>query len=139
MMTRKIVSEMSLLPEKSDQITTVHKTIEVSSRRKKSLLSRTMAVGRSRVTLPAKLSGAMTIANFRLRISDAAKPAMPPGVFLQGVEELLPAEFRPEGRCHHKFRVGNLPQQKIADPHLPARPDEQIRLGIMPRIKVFGD
>src|SRR3989442_562528 len=37
MMTRKTVSEISLLPENSDPITTVQSTIAVNSRRRKTL------------------------------------------------------------------------------------------------------
>jgi len=48
-------------------------------------------------------------------------------------------EIRPESLCNIKFRIRDLPEQKIADPHLAGCPYEQI--GIMPAggVKVVTD
>src|SRR5580692_7738475 len=47
----------------------------------------------------------------------------------QGFVELGAVEIRPQGFGHINFRVGNLPQQKIADAHLPARANQQVGVG----------
>src|SRR6185369_1154894 len=46
-----------------------------------------------------------------------------------GVQELALPEIRPERVGHVDLGVSDLPQQEIADAHLPARPDEQIGIG----------
>src|SRR5438067_1021272 len=65
--------------------------------------------------------------------------AMAAGVFFEGFEELRFAEIRPEGLGHDQFGVGNLPKQKIADSHLAAGSDEQVRIGHVLGVKVLGD
>src|SRR5436305_392121 len=44
-----------------------------------------------------------------------AKAAMPAVVFLQRRVKLRLPKIRPQGRRDHQFRVGDLPQEKIAD------------------------
>src|SRR6187200_576303 len=76
---------------------------------------------------------------FRWLSSDAAKPAVPPRVFLQRVEQLPFAEIRPEGRSDDQFGVGNLPEEEVAHPHFAARADEQIGVGIMLGVKMLRE
>src|SRR5262245_61390374 len=45
------------------------------------------------------------------------------------LEQVLAGEIRPEDRREPEFRVGDLPEQEVRDPHLAARPDQEIRLG----------
>src|SRR5438093_815944 len=71
--------------------------------------------------------------------SYSAETPLPAPVLLERLEELLFAKVRPKRRRHHKFRVGNLPKQKIADPHFAAGADQQIRVGIMARVEVLGN
>ncbi len=56
------------------------------------------------------------------------KPTVPLLITEQGFQELLLAKIRPEGLGKIQFRVGQLPQEKIADPVFPAGPDQEIRI-----------
>lgn len=64
---------------------------------------------------------------------DCPKAPMPPGVVFERFVELRLAEIRPERGRDDQFGVGNLPQQKITDPHLAARADQHIRVGNIAR------
>src|SRR5207253_4764453 len=59
---------------------------------------------------------------------DAAIAPLPLLVFQQRFQQARPVEVWPERLSNENFRVGNLPQQKIAYPHLPAGTDQQVRV-----------
>ena len=51
---------------------------------------------------------------------------LPLGIPVQRAVELLFIEIRPQARAEVQFRVGQVPQQEIADALLTARPDEEV-------------
>src|SRR5438477_5374366 len=52
------------------------------------------------------------------------------------LEQTRPVEVRPQCFGHKYFRIGDLPQKKIAHPHFAAGTDQQVRLRQASRIKV---
>ena len=57
--------------------------------------------------------------------------SIPPGTVLisrQGPQQLLLSKVRPEHISKVEFRIGGLPDQKIGCSHLPAGPDDEIRV-----------
>src|SRR5580700_4023395 len=42
------------------------------------------------------------------------------------LEQMHPAEFRPQRRSHIDLRISQLPQQKVAQPHLAAGTNHQV-------------
>src|SRR5882757_917097 len=73
-----------------------------------------------------------------------ANTAIPPFTFLKFHERFQqprPIEIRPQCLGHENLGVSNLPQQKIADPHLAASTNQQVRIrqsvGIEPSRKIF--
>ena len=76
--------------------------------------------------------------------SNSAKPAVAPAIFFQRCKELRSFEIRPEGRRDDKFRVADLPQEKVAHAHFAAGANEQVRVRHvagpeMVRNDFFGD
>src|SRR5580658_1325207 len=104
-------------------MTTVHKTAKLKRRRKKMAAFESFAGGEG--------------LDSGIRVSDQSKAPVAPGVFLQRLEKLRLAEIGPERGGDDQFRVGNLPQQKIADAHLAAGADEKVRVRIMTGVKVL--
>lgn len=51
---------------------------------------------------------------------------------------MLTAKVWPEGIRHIQLGIGQLPQQKIADPHLFSSADEEIRIGYFNRPQMPG-
>src|ERR1700730_13409030 len=47
-----------------------------------------------------------------------------PPEFLHGLEQILSAEVRPKLLSHIDFRIAQLPEQKIRDPHFSRSPNE---------------
>src|SRR4051794_26281178 len=45
------------------------------------------------------------------------------------LEQLAPAEVRPEDARDEELRVGELPEQEVRDAHLPRRADEEVGVG----------
>ena len=60
---------------------------------------------------------------------DVAETALPVLVFEDGLEEVRRPEIGPEDRRDPDLGVGDLPEQEVRDPHLAARPDEQVGIG----------
>src|SRR5262245_37738352 len=56
-----------------------------------------------------------------------------------GPVEIDLRKVRPEDRGDPQLRVGDLPQEEIRDPHLPAGPDEEIRIRHVSRVERLGD
>src|SRR5580658_5121159 len=106
-------------------MTTVHKTAKLKRRRKKMAAFESFAGGEG--------------LDSGIRVSDQSKAPVAPGVFLQRLEKLRLAEIGPERGGDDQFRVGNLPQQKIADAHLAAGANEKVRVRIMAGVKVLRD
>jgi hypothetical protein len=61
-----------------------------------------------------------------------------PPKFFYGFEKIVPAKIGPELLCHVDFRVTQLPEQKIRNPHFAGGPNEQIRIRPLMRIQAFG-
>ena len=57
-------------------------------------------------------------------------------IFRDALEQMHPAKLRPQGGSHIDFRVSQLPQQKVAQPHLTAGANHQIGIGQMPRVEM---
>ena len=53
-----------------------------------------------------------------------------------GLEQVLAPEVRPEHVGHPDLRVGDLPEQEVRDPHLAARADEQVGVGLARGVEV---
>jgi len=70
---------------------------------------------------------------------DAAVAAIALLVGDDGFEEMTAAKIRPERVGHPDFRIGDLPQQEVAHPHLAARADKEIRIGLAGRIEKVGE
>src|SRR5262245_38040529 len=70
----------------------------------------------------------------RLRM-DGAVSAVALLIIHDGFEQIPRAKIRPERVSHPDLRIRNLPQQKIADAHLPAGADEQVRIGLAGGVK----
>src|SRR3954465_15341219 len=56
-----------------------------------------------------------------------------------GVVELLGGEVRPERLRDIELGVGDLPQEEVRDPHLPARADHEIHLWYLWRVEIRGE
>src|SRR5439155_4943331 len=61
---------------------------------------------------------------------DAAVSAIALLVSDHGFEQVTAAEIGPQRFGDPDLRVGNLPQQEVADAHLAARPDQQVGIGL---------
>src|SRR5439155_12597500 len=61
---------------------------------------------------------------------DAAVPAIALLVRNDCFEEVAPPEIGPQRFADPNLRVGNLPEQEVADAHLAARADQQIGIGL---------
>src|SRR5262245_66005453 len=59
-------------------------------------------------------------------LSESSRPALE---FGDGSIEIDRSEVRPERRRDPELCVGDLPQKEVRDPHLAARPDQQIGIG----------
>ena len=55
--------------------------------------------------------------------------------FSQGLMQLPAGEIRPEDLGEVQFRIGELPEKKIADAHFAAGPDEQVGVGLFGRVE----
>ena len=62
---------------------------------------------------------------------------MPLVIFFQGSIELGFPKIGPERLGHHQLSIGNLPEQKIADPHLAAGANEHIGVGDVARVEML--
>ena len=68
-----------------------------------------------------------------------AETAIAAGVLLQRGIELGLAKVRPEGRGDDQFRIGDLPEQKIAHAHLAAGANQQVGIREPGGVKILGD
>jgi hypothetical protein len=59
-------------------------------------------------------------------------------VLVDGGEQALLAEVRPQGLVEDELRVCGLPEQEVRDPLLPRRPDHQIGIGKFGRVQARG-
>src|SRR5260370_15708195 len=59
--------------------------------------------------------------------------------FLDGLEQMGAAEIRPEGLGNVDFGVRRLPEQEVAQAHLAAGADHQIKFAEVARLKVAID
>src|SRR5688572_4491951 len=67
--------------------------------------------------------------------ADAAVPALALLIREHGFDEVPAAEVRPQRVGHVDLRVRDLPEQVVADAHLTARADEEIRIRLTGRIE----
>ena len=79
------------------------------------------------------------INNMWITTLDPSKPAFPLLIALQNLVKLILAKVRPIGRGDINFSIGNLPQQEIADAHLPTGSDQKVRIRYVSGIKVLSD
>src|SRR5690348_16979860 len=68
-----------------------------------------------------------------------AVTALTPAVFFHRRCQIFLVEIRPEFRRDVHFGVGSLPEQKIRQPHLAGSSNQQIRIGIIPGVKMFAE
>src|SRR5258705_3205548 len=69
-------------------------------------------------------------------LSKASRPALELG---DGAIEIDGPEIGPESRGHPELRVGDLPQEKVRDPHLAARADQEIGIGDVGGVERLAD
>src|SRR5690606_5027385 len=74
-----------------------------------------------------------------LLVRHAAEAAPPAVVGLDGLDEVLLAEVRPERWRHVELGVGHLPEQKVGDAQVPAGADEQLGVGHVGKVQVAGE
>src|SRR2546428_10282296 len=79
--------------------------------------------------IPSTAWRRVTPATSVLPTSHLSESARPPLELAHGAIEIARPEIRPEGRRDHQLSVGNLPQEKVRDPHLAARADQQVGIG----------
>ena len=77
------------------------------------------------------------IKNMWITTSDPSVSAFPLLVVFEYLVKLFLAEIRPVGGRDIYFSIGDLPQQEIADAHLPAGPDQQVRIRYALGIKML--
>src|SRR5579859_4868663 len=63
-------------------------------------------------------------------LAEAAETPNPPAELREGLVELLAPEVGPAYRCRIVLRVGGLPKQEIAQPHLATRANHQVQIEI---------
>src|SRR4029079_15815431 len=68
------------------------------------------------------------------RLFDAAIPSIALLIRENRLEEVLLAEVWPQRIGDPDFSVSNLPEEEVADPHLAARPYQQIRIRLPRRV-----
>src|SRR6202034_2167543 len=73
-----------------------------------------------------------------LAVVQTAVAALSLLIFRNAFEQVHTAEIRPKRRSHINLGVRELPQQKIAQPHLARGSYHQVRIGKIPRIEVPG-
>src|SRR3989475_10253441 len=78
---------------------------------------------------PSTASRTVKPATSVLPTSHLSESARPPLELAHRAIEIAGPEIRPEGRRDHQLSVGNLPQEKVRDPHLAARADQQVGIG----------
>ena len=54
-------------------------------------------------------------------------------------EQMGPAEIGPEGLGDVNFRIRELPEKEIAEPHFTARANDEIGIGQIACVEVFAD
>lgn len=74
----------------------------------------------------------------RPRVAPAPEPPGTPGILVQGRLQAVFVKVRPHHRCEDQFAVRGLIQKKIAQPLLPAGPDDQVRVRLAGRVQIVG-
>src|SRR3954452_24425931 len=91
--------------------------------------TRTTAMAASPIHSATSRTGTRTSAD-RARVrsmpSLPPEPAVAPRELEQGGVECVGTEVRPQAVGEDELRVGGLPDQEVADPLLPARPDHEV-------------
>src|SRR5947209_13127582 len=67
------------------------------------------------------------------------EPPLPLAEPQECLVQLSRVEIGPQNIGNVEFRIGNLPQEKVADAVLTARPDEQIRVREVGAVEVTAD
>src|SRR5579875_867806 len=71
-------------------------------------------------------------------LTGSAIAALPRGELMERRFQVSPVEVGPQGVGHHKFRVGQLPQEEVGQPLLSARADEEIGVREASRVQRGG-
>jgi hypothetical protein len=71
--------------------------------------------------------------------TDVAESSFPAGILMKSTPERFCGEVRPVLRDKDELRIGALPEEKVRDPLLSARADEEIGIGDPCGIKVSGE
>src|SRR5205823_12098968 len=85
----------------------------------------------STTTAPAMAGTATAMRTSRLRDmsgGDPAEPPLPTLVVEDGLEQVAPRDVGPEDRRDVELGVGELPQQKVREPVLTGRANQQVRV-----------
>src|SRR6267378_5825805 len=72
-------------------------------------------------------------------LAESAIPTLPLLEFFNSLEQVHTAKIRPQGLCDVDFRVGQLPQEKIAEAHFAAGSHDQIRIRQPARVEMLAD
>src|SRR5947209_5980152 len=65
--------------------------------------------------------------------------ALPASELLDRIEQVLFLEIRPQLRCDVDLGIGELPEKKIRKAQLAGGADEQVRIRVIARVKVFAE
>src|ERR1700751_2653629 len=60
-------------------------------------------------------------------------------VLRNALEQVMAAEIRPQRGCDIDLCVGQLPEQEVAEPHLPAGAHDQVRVRQVPGVEMAAD
>jgi hypothetical protein len=69
--------------------------------------------------------------------SDPTEPAVPKLIIPNDLKKFVSGEIRPKRLGDEKFGIGDLPEQEIADTHLTAGSNQQIRIRNMTGVKMI--
>ncbi len=77
----------------------------------------------------------------RMRIPVVQPAVAPLPLLILGnrLQQMHATEIRPQSRRHINLGIGQLPKQKVAQPHLARSAHHQIGIGQVPRIKMLAD
>ena len=81
----------------------------------------------------------LRIAMLRIAMVQTAVAALALLIFRDAFEQMHATEIRPERGCDINFGVGQLPEQKVAEPHFARGADHQVGIRQVPRVKMTSN
>src|SRR5207245_3470635 len=137
----RVSCQYSISPAPSTTATAAYTQVEPASRAAStsaiSTAAAMMRIGmlerRATTTGWSAFASATSIGNL---LRPSPEPAHAPLVGGERLVEVRPAEIRPERLRAVELRVGRLPEQEVAEPHLAGGADHQVRIRESPSVEV---